>query len=79
MLASSPQDKKVYEQFIASRRRSDSEDRGDEVATLPAEEIEKVGSSVFHRDDAGLFLFDIARIGRSSTPCGSFRLLLVGL
>jgi len=40
LLASSPQDPKVYEQFIAARKRSDAEDRGDEVATLPAEEID---------------------------------------
>ena len=58
LLASSPQDPKVYEQYIASRKRSDAQERGDEVATLPAEEIEKIGSSVFHRDDTGLFVFD---------------------
>jgi hypothetical protein len=58
MLASSPANPKVYEEFIAARGRKDAEDRGDEVGTLPASEIEKIGSSVFHRDDTGLFLFD---------------------
>lgn len=58
LLASSPSDPKVYDQFIASRQRKEDEDRGDEVATLPAAEQERVGASVFHRDDSGLFLFD---------------------
>jgi hypothetical protein len=58
MLATSPMDPKVYEQYIASRERKDADERGDEVATLPAGEIEKIGSSVFHRDETGLFIFD---------------------
>lgn len=58
LLASSPEDPKVYEQFIASRKRTDAEERGEEVDTLPAEIVEKIGSSVFHRDTKGLFLFD---------------------
>jgi hypothetical protein len=58
LLASSPEDPKVYEQFIASRKRTEAEERGEEVDTLPAEIVEKVGSSVFHRDATGLFLYD---------------------
>lgn len=58
MLATSPQDPAVYEQFIEARRRQDAEERGDEVATLPAERVEELGSSVYHRDEKGLFIFD---------------------
>jgi hypothetical protein len=58
LLASSPEDPRVYEQFIASRKRSDAEGRGEEVNTIPAGVLEKIGSSVFHRDGSGLFLFD---------------------
>lgn len=58
MLASSPANKDVYAKYIAGRELKDAEDRGDEVATLPAEDVEKLGTSVFHRDDKGLFLFD---------------------
>jgi hypothetical protein len=58
MLGSSPSDPKVYEQFIAARKRSDAEDRGDEAQTLPAEEQEKIGFSVYHRDEKGVFIFD---------------------
>ncbi len=58
MLASSPQDVDIYQRFIESRKRVDAEERGDEVATIPAEEVEAAGSSVFHRDKEGLFIFD---------------------
>jgi len=58
MLASSPQDPEVYTQFIESRKRADAEERGEEVATLPAEKVEPIGSSVFHRDKQGIFIFD---------------------
>lgn len=58
LLASSPAQPAVYEEFIAARKRKDGEDRGDEVETLPAEKQEMTGWSVFHRDETGLFLFD---------------------
>jgi hypothetical protein len=58
MLGSSPQDPEVYTQFIESRKRQDAEERGEEVETLPAEKIEPMGSSVYHRDQKGLFIFD---------------------
>lgn len=58
MLASSPQDPAIYQRFIDGRKRADAEERGEEVKTLPAEDQEIGGSSVFHRDENGLFLFD---------------------
>lgn len=48
----------IYKQFIASRIVDDKEKAGEEVDTLPAGEQEKVGWSVFHSDENGLFLFD---------------------
>ena len=60
MLATSPANPEVYKEFIASRKKSetDAELPKDEIETLPAEKQELTGWSVFHRDDAGLFIFD---------------------
>ena len=57
-LASSPANTEVYKEYIESKRRDEAEEAGDEVATLPAEHTEKIGWSVYHQDDKGLFLFD---------------------
>lgn len=57
LLASSPADPEIYKQFIASRARAE-QDTGDEVTSLPAAEQEKIGWSVFHIDEKGVFLFD---------------------
>jgi hypothetical protein len=55
LLASAPANQDVYKKYIESRAK---EEKPDEVATLPAEEQEKVGWSVFHQDYSGLFIFD---------------------
>lgn len=70
-LGSSPQDPEVYTQYIESRKRQDKEERGEEVATLPAEQIEPMGSSVFHRDEKGLFLFDYKLRGFFKEACSA--------
>ena len=56
LLASSPANPEVYKQYIASRKRDELPQ--DEINTLPADEQERVGWSVFHSDETGLFLFE---------------------
>lgn len=58
LLASSPADPEVYKRFIEERKGKDQKAAGEEVETLPAEQKEVSGWSVFHRDEKGLFLFD---------------------
>jgi hypothetical protein len=55
LLASAPANADVYRKFIESRAR---DEKPDESATLPAEQQERVGWSVFHQDETGLFVFD---------------------
>ena len=57
-LGSSPADPEVYAKFIASRKKEALEAAGEEVETLPVDEQEYAGWSVFHRDEQGLFTFD---------------------
>jgi len=61
LLASAPADAEVYAQFIASRKQDELS--ADEIETLPAAEKEKIGWSVFHRDEQGIFLLEYHILG----------------
>jgi len=57
-LGSSPCDPEVYAKFIATKARDEKIDTGEEVATIPVEQREQTGWTVFHKDEKGLFFFD---------------------
>jgi len=58
MLGSSPASSEVYKTYIGEKLKEEKQKLGEEVATLPVEEKDKMGRSVYHKDDKGIFLFD---------------------
>lgn len=69
MLASSPAQRDVYEQFIGDKKRDQRSKKGQDVVTLTKEELETLpevtpemqeqkGWSTYHRDDKGIFIFE---------------------
>jgi hypothetical protein len=57
LLATSSGNPEVHAEFQASRSK-DAAKMEEEIATLPAEEVTEKASTVFHKDDKGLFLWD---------------------
>jgi len=57
LLATSSGNPEVHAEFQASRSK-DAAKMEEETATLPAEEVTEKASTVFHRDEHGLFLWD---------------------
>jgi hypothetical protein len=53
VLGSAPGNPDLYAEFIGQKSDVDSERIKDELASLPAEELEAKGKTVFHRDDDG--------------------------
>ncbi len=58
MLGSSPASQEVYQTFIGEKLKDEREKLGEEVETLPAADKDKMGRSVYHKDEKGIFLFD---------------------
>lgn len=53
VLGTAPGNPDLYAEFIGQKSEIDSERIKDELASLPAEELEAKGKTVFHRDDDG--------------------------
>jgi hypothetical protein len=53
VLGTAPGNPDLYAEFIGQKSDVDSERIKDELASLPAEELEAKGKTVFHRDDDG--------------------------
>jgi len=62
MLGHAPADREVYQRFIQAKERARdeaaAEAKGDELASLPIEDLEKSGWSVFHKDEQGLLIYN---------------------
>jgi hypothetical protein len=53
VLGTAPGNPDLYAEFIGQKSEIDAERIKDELASLPAEELEAKGKTVFHRDDDG--------------------------
>lgn len=56
ILGSAPSNAEVYKQYISNLVSKEKSD--EEASTLGAEEKERIGWDIFHRDETGLLLYD---------------------